>query len=802
MRPTGRITVGLLAYFLSLSTIGAVMADTGNPAPSPNKNRTAKIAFGYPFDTSSFSVPLNLALNPLAYIAWDTVLRYVNTVNADDSVLPGLKLELIMENTMYDRGQSLLLTLDASDKGAISILGEASSRNTVPMALAAATKNMLHCMPTAMTMDLSNKVDYPYSFRTGAASAYQARGLIDMLIHYNRADVLIISSNDEFGTDFMATITTEMASHNITVKALVQFQTGLKEYTSYVDALLKGKSATIVLVSYADSGAICESLYNAGVFNGTYMVVGAGTAPTFFTTRSQKKTPLSAEIYNWWYGMPGADGRPVVETNSSLNLCNLTLPGATSCYKGTPYATGALNAFYNATGMGKKEAWNSDQYYPPYLCIDMIVRSLDYWMKKGTLTIDDILSKKSLIKTGGSIAKMINTAQIPVFFGGTHALDKNGDYIHNEQLMNWQYSATEGLLRVPAGKWIATNRTVIMRDDARFLNGLTSPPVAPPIPVTEFSANMKVRYAFDAIIAACAVMTLGCTAYMLANMGQKMFKASSPVFLGLISCGALISYVSIFLFSQYPMTSASCVIYVWLKYLGFSFVFGALLVKTYRIHVICSSKKRQAAPLKDGVMFVFFLCIIAVWCTILIVYTLLPSQRPILALDQTVQIDDMNNVVGIFETPHCNFQIYNYVCLGAMVFTLALGAGLTYLIRNTPSAFNESKWISMATYNWVVIGVVLSAVANFAVHDPDIIFIMEALMITITQGGVVAMMFIPKILAIVNHEEADPSTLKELMPTSTQPSTVKVVAASVDSQQEAEKLRARLHAYEQKYGKM
>ncbi|KAJ3175921.1 hypothetical protein HK101_010532 [Irineochytrium annulatum] len=719
--------MGLLACLMSFSMIGAVMADSNAiPAPSPNKNRTAKIAFGYPFDTSSVSMSLNLALNPLAYIAWDTVLRYVNTVNADDSILPGLKLELIMQNTLYDRGQSLLTTLSASDNGAIAIIGEASSRNTVVMALAAATKNMLHCMPLAMTMDLSNKNDYP------------------------------------FGTDFMSTVTTEMASHNITVKAMVQFQTGLKDYTSYVDALLKGKSATIVLISYTDTGYISESLYNAGVFNGTYMVVAVGPAPTFFTTPSQKKivehldglwivqpwvpgkteTPLSADIWNWWNGMMGPDGKPVIETNPAQNLCNLTLPGSVSCYKGTPYATGYLNMLYSAAGIGKNEAWASDQYYSPYMCIDLITRSLDYlkWLKNGTLTIDDILNKKSLIKTGGNISKMINTAKIPDFFGNPYVLDKNGDLFPNQHFVNWRWSPTEGLLRVPAGSWFASNRSVVMYDDARFLNGLSTPPVAPPIPITEFTANMKVRYAFDAIIGICALMTLCCTGYMIVYIKEKIFKASSPVFLGLISCGALISYVSIFLFSQYPMTGASCVIYVWLKYLGFSFVFGALLVKTYRIHVIFSSKKRQGAPLKDHIMFGFFLCIIAIWCTILIVYTLLPSQRPILALDQTVQIDEMNNVVGIFETPHCNFQTYNYVCLGAMVFTLALGAGLTYLIRNTPSAFNESKWISMATYNWVVIGVVLSAVANFAVHDPDIIFIMEALMITITQGGVVAMM--------------------------------------------------------------
>ncbi|KAJ3163900.1 hypothetical protein HK101_000575, partial [Irineochytrium annulatum] len=834
----------LLACLLSLTLIGTAMTEP-IPVASPHKNRTAKIAFVYPFDLSAISMPLNLGLNPFAYIAWDVVLRYINNVNADDSILPGLKLELIMKNTVYDRGQSLLSTLAASDEGAVAVIGEASSKNSVVVALAAATKNMLHCLPLSATMDLARKADYPYSFRTTVASYYAAQGVIDLLLYYNRSDVLIISSNDEFGSDAMATVSSDLASHNISVKALVQFPPGLTDYSSYVETLLKGKSVTILMIVYTDSPNLSTSLYNAGAFDGKYLVVSYGFSYNFFTTPAQRQvlshmeglfvvmpwtpgpneTPLSAEIYKWWMSLQDADGKPILETNSTQNLCNLTLPGSVSCYKGTNYATGYLNTFYKATGAKVSDAWNSNQYYAPHQCIDVIVKSLDYWMKNGTLSIDDILNKKSLTKTGGNIANMMNAPQIPDFWNTPYKFDKNGDVMPNTFVTNLQITPGSGVVPVPVGWWFSSNRSVVMGStDIRFFGNLTSPPVAPPIPVTKFAANMAVRYAFDGVIALCALMTLFCTAYMVLHIKEKIFKASSPVFLGLISCGALISYVSIFLFSQYPMTGASCIIYVWLKYLGFSFVFGALLVKTYRIHAIFSSKKRKGAPLKDGIMFGFFLCIIAIWCTILIIYTLIPSQRPILALDQTVQIDEMNNVVGIFETPHCNFQTYNYVCLGAMVFTLALGAGLTYLIRNTPSAFNESKWISMATYNWVVIGVVLSAVTNFAVHDPDIIFIMEALMITITQGGVIAMMFMPKIISVARHEVADPSTLTGLMTTSssgiTNQSSARIapnqsskaaVSMTMDGGQpgELEALKSKLQAseakvqaYAQKFGKL
>ncbi|KAJ3322441.1 hypothetical protein HDU76_013876, partial [Blyttiomyces sp. JEL0837] len=85
----------------------------------------------------------------------------------------------------------------------------------------------------------------------------------------------------------------------------------------------------------------------------------------------------------------------------------------------------------------------------------------------------------------------------------------------------------------------------------------------------------------------------------------------------------------------------------------------------------------------------------------------------------------------------------------AMVITLAFGVMLTYAVRNTPSAFNESKWIAMALYNWVVIGIVLNAIANFAVTDPDVIFVMEALNVMITQTGVAGFLFVPKMMEIL-----------------------------------------------------
>ncbi|KAJ3108745.1 hypothetical protein HDU97_000145 [Phlyctochytrium planicorne] len=156
------------------------------------------------------------------------------------------------------------------------------------------------------------------------------------------------------------------------------------------------------------------------------------------------------------------------------------------------------------------------------------------------------------------------------------------------------------------------------------------------------------------------------------------------------------------------MTASSCITYGWLKYLGFAVVFGSLIVKP------------SGFP--------------SWWYG--------PSFRHnVHSSTIRYKLDSDGMVSSVEATPFCNFTSYNYVCLAAMVLTLVYGVFLAYAVRNTPGAFNESKWIAYSIYNWVVIGIVLNAIANFAVTNPDIIFVMEALVVIITQTGVVLPFF-------------------------------------------------------------
>ncbi|KAJ3316968.1 hypothetical protein HDU76_001436, partial [Blyttiomyces sp. JEL0837] len=324
---------------------------------------------------------------------------------------------------------------------------------------------------------------------------------------------------------------------------------------------------------------------------------------------------------------------------------------------------------------------------------------------KSNFTINDI-NNRTIFTSSFNLTKFINSIDYPGFSGKRTYVDSGGDIISDQSILIYkpdQITPTiKGISAIPVGNWSVDSDQVNFYDfgDSTalvFLGNKTSPPPPRQIPIIKFSANVTTRYVFDGIVGICSMFTLALWIYMLVNKDLKIFKASSPKFLTVKS-------------------------------------------KSKSINV--------AKHLNDTVLFGVLIVFLGLWAVLLVIWTVIPSQRPKLVVDSVASVAKNGTILSFTETPHCEFGGYNYVCLAAMVITLAFGVMLTYSVRNTPSAFNESKWIAMALYNWVVIGIVLNAITNFVLRDPDVIFVMEALNAIITQTGVAGFLFIPKMLEI------------------------------------------------------
>ncbi|KAJ3100388.1 hypothetical protein HDU96_010358 [Phlyctochytrium bullatum] len=625
--------------------------------------------------------------------------------------------KLNQQTNFYDRGMSLLGAQQLSSMNITAMVGEVSSRNTATASLVASINRILHCNSFATTTYLSNKQDYPYAFRMIPSVPYTVAAM------YGNAMVQELSATSK--------------AKNVTIRNFVQYTPSQKNYENELRTLIAAKAQTILLIAALNDGPrLLVSARNLGMLNGDYwFITSTGYDAQSFIADDERqarrdiqglwqvyprKAPESgewAEFLSTWNSGFGPNNTVIV--NATGASCDLSVPFARGCMGKGPGILGIMPEYIVASGTTTP-------------------MSTEFWIN-------------IMIKAGGNnITNLFNRVNLPDFWGKTWTFDKGGDARMDMAVLNYKFNSTlNSTWMYEVGVWDVNTDSINFTDSTVFMASKTGPPRPPPTPTIQFAANMSLRYALDGIVALCSLISLVLAGCMILYIKQKIFKAAAPVFLGIIIGGANISFVSIWLFSQFPMTSSSCVVYVWLKYIGFAVVFGSLIVKTYRIYVIFTTKKRKKQNLSDSFMFIYFLALVALWFGLLIIWTFVPAaNRPFLDIDRRFRVDETGAVSAVEETPHCEFGTFNYVCLAAMVLTLAIGVFLTYSVRGTPGAFNESKWMAYAIYNWVVIGIVLNAIANFAVNNPDIIFVMEALTVIITQTGVVALMIAPKLWAI------------------------------------------------------
>ncbi|KAJ3114220.1 hypothetical protein HDU96_002389 [Phlyctochytrium bullatum] len=775
----------------------------------PQKTKVIKIGFlmpfGVPYDPNDEASTLNSVVQTLNTVTvYNSLLWYINQTNNNPNVLPDTRVEVVPFNTRLDRGLTLSGALQMINQDRVAaIIGEISSRNTVTMAVATAvSKTQSNAMLIrsfnktnigiltssdefgsgmsqllqlyAPTYNISVSLLVVYDF-SKANLKDELQGFIDgaiqtiVLVASNSPIVNIMRSAQQLNmldgsywlistlgwTDGMfASSADQELLKNIT--GTWQLQNPLYEDTvlapdgSNADAVaLRAWYSSLFNSNEADVNPGVSKTFNASTF---FMPANAQTANLDFRSNCPNDTQLSV-----------ASSIPKFLISRTVNNTRVLFYGAGNMCTGQdlPLTTGYM--------VNKP----TDYMHSTFKCSKALIGMFDYYTKTKRITVEGINNRTLMSLANGNITQLINNASLKDQWGNPLFLDSGGDLVMQQDIFIYKAVNVSSKKRVvtgvSAGKWQPTTNTIQFNNEPLlFLGGKTAPPETPTIPTIYFNAKKGMRYAFVAITAACSALTLGLLGYMIAYVKMKIFVASSPVFLGLIILGANISYIGIYLFSIYPMTDGSCVVFGWLKYMGFAVVFGALLVKTHRISVIFAGKKNKALRMGDSVLLGSFSVIVALWAALLVVWTVIPSQRPYLQTEVVANVARNGTVLSFYQTDVCNFRDYNYVCLGAMVITLAFGVWLTYLVRNTPSAFNESKWIAIGTfmniarlnhfcralhipaiYNWVVIGIVLNAIANFAVKDPDVIFVMEALVVILTQTTVAVVLFVPKILEIM-----------------------------------------------------
>ncbi|XP_022103446.1 probable G-protein coupled receptor CG31760 [Acanthaster planci] len=198
-----------------------------------------------------------------------------------------------------------------------------------------------------------------------------------------------------------------------------------------------------------------------------------------------------------------------------------------------------------------------------------------------------------------------------------------------------------------------------------------------------------------ALTGACVLVLLVLIIYTWVNRDNKVFKAASPGLLYVFLIGSAVMYTENILHAAFrgtDMGSWHCLLQPWARYLGVGLAYGALLFKTWRITVVFTVRSAKPVRITDAQLYLRIGALIILMALFLGVGTYLQPS-----VEET-QVTSNN-----LKYRQCTVTLWSYIGEGATLVLLAWGVYLCIKVRKAPSAFNESKFISICIYNETII---------------------------------------------------------------------------------------------------
>eukprot|EP00833_Pecoramyces_ruminatium_P002164 jgi/Orpsp1_1/1176196/evm.model.c7180000056734.1 len=223
----------------------------------------------------------------------------------------------------------------------------------------------------------------------------------------------------------------------------------------------------------------------------------------------------------------------------------------------------------------------------------------------------------------------------------------------------------------------------------------------------EFVVPKWLQYMFLVIGITSAILCSILILMLYLRRNLQHVRSSSPLFLMIMTIGAVCNSGTIILESRDDSVTI-CILREWCKYIGFSLMVGALIVKTIRISLIFSGKKIGGSQLADKRLIVYLFGILIPFIILLIIWT---------TVDPLEMKDEERSEKQFRKCSSHSTSIIGDVFLFAILFWAVHAA---YTARNAPSAFNETKAIVLSTYVYFIIEVLVIVLQNLGSFDPTV----------------------------------------------------------------------------------
>ncbi|KAJ3372889.1 Metabotropic GABA-B receptor subtype 3A [Allomyces arbusculus] len=650
-------------------------------------------------DLSRRELPKDPVWGPLMTkfgVQFDLLIADTYQANSSATAFPGHTFSPVIPETAP--AQAVLATLDVVQRGAVGIVGEVTSRNTLAQALVSSRLQVPQCSFSAVHPELSNKKEYPMFFRTIAAAAVYARAFLELMDQMKWHRFALLSSMDAFGSGFAQSV------------------------GSIVDQLPDFEMTRITFWENGAASDMDRPLQDVLSSSNTVILVGSVNDPQRALIKHLAKASLLGRPDLTWVfinNMTDAvvdayDGKStdflLSEDSPALGTFVVSVLGDLEGLKSFVDFTTNLVRF---TG---HDITNNEAQ--AYMCGQLLFRMLLQYINgappgEQASVAAELASGK--FSRGPIDMNTLNSIKAV----GPHGLmqfDSNLDLLDGYEILNWQRDGLKTIYRKIdtfaklADPIFSGRRTEVPQDASTYLNVNISPTSA-------FGLTVEILSSVGILL--CFLTWL----VILAKRRTPTIRAISPVFCSLVLLGLACIYATTAL-HLLANTTVLCNVTPALAVLGIALVLCNIIAKNQRIWQLFGSPLMFRKGLPDSKILRLSVVLIAIDAVLVALWIALSPFRYMHVyqdrIDYHVCLPMTNLVTGaepgvirlgpnktttlpsLYESP-----VFLVICVynGALVL---YGALLAWNTRTIPLAgYSESKAIALCTYNILLGGAVL-----------------------------------------------------------------------------------------------
>eukprot|EP01036_Dinobryon_divergens_P036731 gene36731-47884_t len=301
-------------------------------------------------------------------------------------------------------------------------------------------------------------------------------------------------------------------------------------------------------------------------------------------------------------------------------------------------------------------------------------------------------------------------------------------------------------------EYVPCNKKIDEACSKWVFNTADGKPVIDESPIVEVQMGEVSRIGLRVGGAVALVVILGFWIVMELCKDTRLIKATQPNMMKIVLVGGALACIRVLL-ATVDITDAQCVAGKWLAHMSFALVFGALIIKTWRVDAVVNSGFRKVRVTGDQVQRVLGACLL-MFCLYLFGDTM--YGEPHRSYEESFDGRSRIRLIKC-ENKRQTMAIVLFAVEAAM---LVGGAKLCWSTKDVPSAINDSRYIAMSMYLILFVSSVTFPIVFFQIQPvPATLLMIMAVGFVVATVGCVVLLFGAKTLLLLEGADVDANFL-------------------------------------------